>query len=694
MHSMEDLVFGYQYYRAPTPRSSEWEYDLEKIKRDGFNTIKFWVQWRWSNPKKDVYFWEDLDRLIDIAERVGLQVVLNFILDVVPVWVVKEYPESIMVTSSGEKLYPRSTICRQIGGAPGICFNNDKTNAIRFEFVRKAVEHFSVRKAVKTWDIWNEPELTTAIKRTPRYEDQVCYCESCREKFKIYTKAKYKKIERLNEVWGRNYNDFSEVEPPYGGGTYMDVIDWRSFFVWTISQDAKKRAEIVKKYDKEKREVTCHTVLPPLFNSISCASDTFEIAKYCDSIGNSARFDDFSMRLLLSAANGKPAYCSEIHITGGTTFIPFKESSKQGLYKQILPPLFNGIKGFKVWQYRQETLGHESPAWGTVDTYGKDTCLYNELVSINRFIQDNKTAFLANEQKADIAVYMDSRDEMFAFGGSENLSVYNDSVMGAFNLFNDCNRHVDFINAELLLKEKIKAYKILYFCNLYTLTKNEANAIAEYVENGGIAIFEGFFGIVDPDEGSYSKIVPCGGLAQKFGIMLKSVDSAKGIDNSYVHSEVEMSREPFYTGNETYTGSIYRTVYQAADTKELATFQDGSVAVFEKAVGKGKILVFNTVFSHSYGQKKNNNKNFLNNLFGLCEERFQNVKTYAIVGEDGRKILCYVNNDNEDKMFTLDVECDIIFGGENAKLDEGVLYLQKDSIVVLKQCDVENKKDF
>lgn len=689
---MEDLIFGYQYYRAPTPRKCDWERDLQKIKRDGFNTVKFWVQWRWSNPKKGVYDWSDLDELMDIAQKVGLSVVLNFILDVVPTWVVKKYPESVMVTASGEKLYPRATICRQIGGAPGVCLNNDDTNKIRFAFVRKAVEHFSTKKALKTWDIWNEPELTVAIKRVPKYADLVCYCKSCQKKFRNYLKEKYQTVEKLNAVWGRNYVGFNEAEPPYGGGTYMDVVDWRAFFLKTVSLDAKKRVDVIKKFDKARREITCHTVLQPLLSSVSCGADTFEIAKYCDSIGNSACYDDFNMRLLLSAANGKPAYCSEIHITGGTTFIPYKEPSKQTVYKQVLQPLFNGIKGFKVWQYRQEILGQESPAWGTVNMHGEDTALYKELVAINDFVQENKYAFLHNEQKADIAVYMEHRDELFAFSGSEDLSVYNKSVTGAFNLLNDCNRNVDFINAERLEEEILKRYKIIYFCNLYTLTQREANAIAKFVESGGTAIFEGFFGIVNPNEGTYSQHIPCAGLAERFGVHLEGVNSAKCIENSYVSSQVELSKEIFSVGEEEYAGGVYKTAYRATGSKAVGFFQDGNTAVFEKAIGQGKIIVFNTLFAYSYGVQKNNNRKLLNSLLQLCEEEYQEVKTFSAVGENGEKILFLANNGDTEKAFALDGAYEIVFGAENAKIENQVLYLQKDSIVVLTESDVENKR--
>lgn len=688
MNKMKDYTFGFQYYRAPTPHKEDWERDLKKIKSDGFNTVKLWVQWRWSNPKKGVYNWQDLDELMDIAERVGLGVVLNFILDVVPVWVAKKYPQSLMVTANGNTFYPRSTICRQIGGAPSVCLNNDKTSKIRFQFIQKAVEHFAGKKALVAWDIWNEPELTVAIKRQPKFDDLVCYCDSCQKKFRRYLKEKYQTIEHLNSVWGRNYQNFSEAEPPFGGGTYMDFIDWRNFFVDTVTTDAKKRVEIIKRFDRLHHEVTCHTVLQPLFNNISCCSDTFEIAKYCDSIGNSAMFDDFSSRLLLSAANGKPAYSSEVHITGGTTFIPYKEPTKQELYKQIFQPIFNGIKGVKVWQYRQEILGCESPAWGSVDSCGNDTGLYSELKKINRFIQENASAFLKNRQPAKVAVYLDNADEALVFSDTGRLSLYNNAVKGAFNMLNDCNTHVDFINGALLQDEEhMRNYKTVYFSNLYVITERLADAIGRFVENGGTAIFETCFACVNAEKGTYEPILPGCGLANRFGIRMQKMLSAERIENSYINSELKVEQVPLFADGEGYMGSIYRSWFAADNIKELARFADGEVAAFEKTVGSGKIIILNTLLSHEYGTCKNRNNRFLNQILHLCDEQYLNVKTYEVVGENGKRIRCFVNSDEVDKQFPLNGAYKIVFGEENARVEKEILCLQQNSIVVLEECN-------
>ncbi|MHB1356830.1 MAG: beta-galactosidase, partial [Anaerolineae bacterium] len=76
------IIMGSQYYRAPTPDRSEWRRDLAQFAALGLNTIKIWAQWRWNNPEENEFIFDDVLELLEIAEKNGLQVVINTISDV------------------------------------------------------------------------------------------------------------------------------------------------------------------------------------------------------------------------------------------------------------------------------------------------------------------------------------------------------------------------------------------------------------------------------------------------------------------------------------------------------------------------------------------------------------------------------------------------------------------------------------
>ncbi|NOZ64864.1 MAG: hypothetical protein GXO71_08120 [Caldiserica bacterium] len=73
--------YGVQYYRAPTPLPEEWEMDISRIKEMGFNIIRLRPQWRWQERRKGEFYWDDLDRLFDLAEKHKLYVSFKFMLE-------------------------------------------------------------------------------------------------------------------------------------------------------------------------------------------------------------------------------------------------------------------------------------------------------------------------------------------------------------------------------------------------------------------------------------------------------------------------------------------------------------------------------------------------------------------------------------------------------------------------------------
>lgn len=148
MEKTYDFIFGAQYYRAPTPAPENWESDLKRMKELGLDSVKFWVQWRWSHRGEDTFYFEDTDRLMDLAYKYGLKVTINVIFDVVPQWIVKKYPESKIVLANGHVAEPCAVSSRQIGGFPGICYNHPEARRERMKFLKKTAEHYKNHPAI------------------------------------------------------------------------------------------------------------------------------------------------------------------------------------------------------------------------------------------------------------------------------------------------------------------------------------------------------------------------------------------------------------------------------------------------------------------------------------------------------------------------------------------------------------------
>ena len=166
------VPFGSQYYRAPSPHKEDWDRDLKRMSELGFNTVKYWIQWRWNNPDEGEYYFDDIDELMDLAQKYSLKVMLNTIFDVAPAWIYKKYSEASMVTLSGRKIGPQSQPHRQIGGL-GYCFNHDGVMEHFFEFLKVSVDRYKDHPALEIWNVGSEPELTSSMAEMRDYANDL-----------------------------------------------------------------------------------------------------------------------------------------------------------------------------------------------------------------------------------------------------------------------------------------------------------------------------------------------------------------------------------------------------------------------------------------------------------------------------------------------------------------------------------------
>ncbi len=89
--------------RDPRAKKEAWRKDLRQIKSLGFNSIRCWMDWASGEPSEKQYRFDTLDVLLELAEQEGLKVVLQVYMDSAPDWVGRRIPDSLFVSSNGER---------------------------------------------------------------------------------------------------------------------------------------------------------------------------------------------------------------------------------------------------------------------------------------------------------------------------------------------------------------------------------------------------------------------------------------------------------------------------------------------------------------------------------------------------------------------------------------------------------------
>lgn len=549
------FLFGAQYYRAPTPEPSCWELDMAKMEAMGFQDIKFWVQWRWSHRQPDQFTYEDLDRLMDLAGQYHLRVTLNVIFDVAPLWLYEHYPDAKQIMNNGQTVEPYTVGHRQIGGHPGPCYNHSETLQRRQQFLKETLYHFREHPALAMWDVWNEPELCFP-QRTPNVHTLVCYCENCIRNFKLWLREKYQSVHTLNQVWGRMYDTWQQVEVPRNPHTMTDFIDWREFHIDTMTAEAKWRLHMVE--DVDSAHIRYLHVVPnvmSVFNAVTCAADDFALAEDCEVFGATMNGGPILATQVISAAQGKVVYNVESHINHGCTSLHQRILSSKDVLFDFLPQIGLGIRGFLFWQYRPEVLGFESPGWGLVNLDGSERDVTRAATEFWNKIKPHTAKIMeCAAPEAEIGIWKSRKNEIFHYAIHQNFKPLVESVEGYIHALYWQSLPFRIINSHMLETGSLSGLKLIIMPSPYYLTTDEALQLDTWVREGGVLLSDAHLCGYNGSTGRHSRVLPGCGLAESWGI--REQDST----SSY-HLKLDASSA--------FEGSVTEDVKKALSTQAL-----------------------------------------------------------------------------------------------------------------------------
>lgn len=663
MAYFDNIMYGTQYYRSPTPLENEWEPDIIKMAELNIDTFQIRVQWRQNERGEDNYWFDDVDKLFDLAEKHGKKVVFKFLLENAPQYIFDKY-DGTRRNADGTPIAPSSHGAFYVGGwLP--CFDNEKVVERARKFVRVFTERYYKRKSLVLWNVWNEP-------RSRPVGD--CTCEHCKRKWREYLKEEYKTIENFNNTFGLAETDFESV--PYSGVPhgYWDFYNYRK---WRAGKALNEKLafvyEEIRKFDKE-RPIMSHVGLAGIFqNSFDDNSDDFAVSKAVDFYGTSffiasAFHTDEQIRfyapMLCDYLRGidKNFFVHEVYADWGSWYDPERPEVLRYMLWSIIS---HGAKGLMYWQMRAERLGLENNLAGFLNMDGTDKPITPVVAEVGKILADNKELFASAEpKKADIVFLYDYASmlmsavedhdrELFVIRKSKNpVDYYNTAVHGMYKLLMDEGYRVDFVDSREV--EKIADYKVAYVPYATMLDTACEEALRKFAENGGkLLLDEGF------------------GLRQKNTWLTNRILFPNLIDASW-HNRVrdyKHRNETFILDGERVTLKPYRTDYEVANSETLAIFDDGKPSISKVKVGEGEIILFGASIGYSFASFKET---------GWVKFMKKMLADVSAMGDYGDGIIVQENvtPEGELKYFfntkksMADITCDfteIVFGAEKVR---------------------------
>ena len=245
------ITLGTCYYPEHWDKTL-WKSDLERMMAVGIETIRI-AEFAWSKvePTEGDFTFDFFDEFLDLAEALGMQVIMGTPTATPPAWLTEKYPDALNARKDG-------TLFRH-GMRRHYNYNSENYKRLSAIIVEKFAEHYGPRKCVIGWQIDNEINC----------EIGEFYSESDDRAFNSFLQDRYKTLDVLNDAWGtvfwnQTYTDWQEVHIPrttvQGTVNPHQTLDYYRFISDSACRWAKMQADIICKYKKADDFITTNGI--------------------------------------------------------------------------------------------------------------------------------------------------------------------------------------------------------------------------------------------------------------------------------------------------------------------------------------------------------------------------------------------------------------------------------------------------
>lgn len=654
------MYYGVQYYRAPFPRKEFWETDFKNIKGLGFNIVKLWAVWNDIEREEGIFVFDELDELVSLAGKYGLQVIINTIAEGAPYWLYEQYPDCLYETVKGEKITQGGPANIPTGGWPGLCMDNPEIVNKVSRFIEETAAHYREDANVVIIDVWNEPHLE------PMYDypnELLCACRGSKQEFREWLKKQYKTLENLNRAWYRRYLDWNQIVPPPRFGTYPDMIDWRRFWLFNLRRWLEEKAAAARRGAPDKR-IQTHCASAGYMGAVGNGAlgtelaDEFLLAETVDIFGLSSfpiwlmgntREEYFlshmmNLDIICAAARGKTFYQAELQggpgkpgVLGHTT--PDKYDVRVWNWNIIAA----GGKGAVYWQYAYEPAGIESPGFGLTGLRHENTERSLEAGRCARYFQGQDI-----EESMPVlpvnGICISRNADLFLFAAERQEKMYADSLSGIYKVCADAGIPIRFVHTSFLSDAWEEGLRNLYIPMAMALSQEEQNEILIFAKKGGTVILEAACGFYNEH-----------GELDIRNSVLHQVFETENETISYQETESVVDKD----GHIICKTAPYIQTMDITQGCVLGTTENGKTVYAEIDYGKGLIRWIGTYPAMAVKQDESGlnsvflEEQFLKNGYGVLEELKAEGLIVRMLKKDGEYCLVAVNQHSDERRISL-----------------------------------------
>ncbi|MDQ1295350.1 MAG: beta-galactosidase [Actinomycetota bacterium] len=504
-------AFGGDYNPEQWPPETRRE-DIELMRSAGVNAVTVGVfAWATLEPEPGRYEFCWLDDVFERLYRADIVVVLATPSASPPAWFSKAHPSSLPVTREGVRL--------GLGSRESFCPSSPEYRRAAQEIAGQLARRYGAHPALALWHVGNEFGAHVGG----------CYCSVSQDAFRAWLRARYGDLEALNEAWGtafwgQRYGDWDEITVPRAAPMPVNPtqqLDFRRF-----SND-----EFLACYCGERdvlRAITPDIPVTTNFMSSDCPNlDYWTWAPEVDLVSNdhylTAESPENHIDLALSAdltrslARGRAWMLME-HSTSAVNWQPRNLAKAPGeMLRNSLAHVARGSDSVMFFQWRASRRGAEKFHSAMLPHAGTDSRVWRELVEMRQALTSLAEAG-GSTVATDVGIVWDW-PSWWALELECRPSIdvtFREAVATVHRALWQRNLTVEFVRAG----DCPTHLPVLLVPSLYLCSKATADALRQYVEQGGHLLVWFFSGIVDETDAVHPGAYP-GALRDLLGVRVE-----------------------------------------------------------------------------------------------------------------------------------------------------------------------------
>lgn len=502
--SPRQLFIGTCY--QPVDRSpDEIDHDIAIMKRAGFNVVRMGdLSWDSFEPEQGKFTFDWFDSIMDKMHVAGIRVILDIPGLPAPIWLHRAHPGVDIVAQDGTRLPPAERYMDDISDP---------------DYVRE----IGIMADALTKRYAHHPALLAVGYDNEIGNGYMSYSEADRQRFIAWLRTRYGNIAALNKAWAtqrwsRSLNSFEDIDLPLADGPgpserYLDLHRYWS----DVTIERLKELDAIRQRNIPE--------IPSISNLWDTASrrgfDYLSTYRAYVSYGAEGFYPGDPVNGSLGALMVKGALTTPIWFNEFTAGGPgyYGTPGRSRMYAYL--GLMMGAQGILAWTFNSHLGGEEQALFGLVDHDGTPSWKVDEFARIgSEFRQLSKYGFPRyTHPEVAIAYSFDSFIDSHPNGPSNTTlqyfkPSYTDQVQGAFEPFFRDNVDTAIIN---IGREDLACYKLVVVPADYVMDEPSANALREYVRNGGTVLMTAFSAKVDEHGQWFNTPLP-GRLSDVFGL--------------------------------------------------------------------------------------------------------------------------------------------------------------------------------